>query len=279
MGTAPDHSVFGRGHRTKDARPVFWQELWRHELEALRMDRPVVIVPVGSVEQHGPHCPLDVDIVDALALATATAEAMRPLPIIVSPPIWMGLAHYKKGHIGTITLGFETYIAVVSDICRSIHANGFERIILLNGHGGNRSINQALSIKLAEENIFILPITYWDMIQEFLDSQSDRDHGSIGHAGEWETSLQLFLRPDLVDTTRIQGDEPRPDLSPDVQRFARFAERRREREGGVHGDPTVATGEKGERLFAAATEMLIKTVGEVRELPVPHYREFGSYCP
>src|SRR5690242_3940989 len=149
-----DFSVFGHGHRQANTRPVFWQELWRDELEELRRDRPVVIVPVGSVEQHGPHLPLDVDIVDALALAAATAEAMRPAPVIVSPPIWNGLAHYKMGHIGTITLRFETYIAVVSDICRSIHANGFERIILLNGHGGNKAINQAIGVKLAEEDIF-----------------------------------------------------------------------------------------------------------------------------
>ena len=139
---------------------------------------------------------------------------MRPAPVIVSPPIWSGLAHYKKGHIGTITLSFETYIAMVCDVCRSIHANGFERIVLLNGHGGNRAINQALGVKLAEEDIFILPITYWDMIQEILDTESIRDHGSIGHAGEWETSLQLYLRPELVDWSRVRGDEERPDLCP-----------------------------------------------------------------
>lgn len=274
-----DYSVFGRGHRQDGQRPVFWQELWRHELEELRRDRPVVIVPVGSVEQHGPHCPLDVDIVDALALAVATAEAMRPVPVIVSPPIWSGLAHYKMGHIGTISLRFDTYVAVVSDVCRSIHANGFERIILLNGHGGNRAINQAIAVKLAEEDIFILPITYWDMVQDFLDTESERDQGSIGHAGEWETSLQLYLRPDLVDRTRIKGDEERPDLSPETRRFTAFAERRRERAGGVHGDPTVGTAEKGERLFTAARDALIKTVAEYRALPVRHYREFGSYCP
>lgn len=274
-----DYSIFGSGHRRNGQRPVFWHELWRHELEALARDRPVVIVPVGSVEQHGPHLPLDVDIVDALALAVAGAEAMRPAPVIVAPPIWSGIAHYKMGHIGTISLRFETYVAVVSDVCRSIHANGFERIVLLNGHGGNRAINQALAIKLAEEDIFILPITYWDMVQDILDTESERDHGSIGHAGEWETSLQLYLRPDLVDRTRIRGDEERADLTPETRRFTGFAERRRERAGGVHGDPAVASVDKGERLFTAARDRLIAVVQEYRALPVRHYREFGSHCP
>jgi len=274
-----DYSVFGTGHRAHGQRPVFWQELWRHELEELCRDRPVVIVSVGSVEQHGPHCPLDVDIVDALALAAATAEALRPDPVVVSPPIWSGLAHYKLGHIGTITLKFETYVALVCDVCRSIHANGFERIILLNGHGGNRAINQAIAVKLAEEDVFILTITYWDMVQELLDTKSERDHGSIGHAGEWETSLQLYLRPELVDHERIQGDEERPDFSPEIRRFTGFAERRRERAGGVHGEPIVATAEKGERLFLAARDALVRVVEEYRALPVRHYREFGSHCP
>lgn len=273
-----DYGVFGRAQRRAGKRPVLWQEHLRHELHAAAGQRPVVIVPCGSVEQHGAHCPLDVDIVDALALAVATAEAIAEFPVIVAPPIWSGLAHYKLGHIGTITLRFETYVAVVADVCRSIHANGFERIVLLNGHGGNRSINQALSIKLSQDDVFILPITYWDMIPDFLATESERDRGSIGHAGEWETSLQLFLRPELVDMSRARAGEERQELSDGSRAFAAFAERRRERSGGVHGDPTVATAEKGERLFRAARDALVRTVREHHDLPVRHYREFGSDC-
>jgi creatinine amidohydrolase len=274
-----EYGVFGRGRRSAGQRPVFWQELLRHEIEAIRDDRPVVIIPTGSVEQHGPHCPLDVDIVDALAIAVAAAEAAPHLPIVVAPPIWMGLSHYKMGHIGTITVQFETYVAVLCDVCRSIHANGFERIIVLNGHGGNRALNQAIAIKLAEEDVFILPITYWDMVSDMLQRESERDAGSIGHAGEWETSLQLFLRPALVDMSRAQADAERPDLSSEVRTFTAFAERRRERASGVHGDPSVATAAKGERLFLAARDALLRVVQEVRELPVRRYHEFEQDLP
>ncbi len=269
-----DFGVFGHGRRSPGQRPIFWQEFLRHELEAVKGDRPVVIVPTGSVEQHGPHCPLDVDIVDALAIAYGAAQAAPEIPIIVAPPVWMGLSHYKMGHIGTITVQFETYVAVLCDVCRSIYAHGFERIIVLNGHGGNRALNQAIAIKLAEEDIFILPITYWDMVTDFLARESERDAGSIGHAGEWETSLQLFLRPELVDMSRAHADAERPDLSAATRAFTAFAERRRERAGGVHGDPTVASAEKGKRLFLAARDTLLQTVREMRELPVRHYREF-----
>lgn len=267
-----DFSLFGSGIAGR--KRVFWQELWRHELEEIVRHEPVVIVPTGSVEQHGPHLPLDVDIVDAHAIAAAAAMGIDDFPVVVSPPIWTGLSHYKQGHPGTITLKMETYIEVVCDVCRSIHGNGFERIVVLNGHGGNRSINQAISIKLTEEDIFILPITYWDMVSAFLLEHSQRDAGSIGHAGEWETALQLYLRPDLVCHDRITGDDDRPDLPAEIRQFAAFAERLRERAGGVHGDPTTATAEQGKRLFDASVEALTSTLRAYHNLPVRHYREF-----
>lgn len=270
----PNTSLFGDG--SPGRKRVFWQELWRHELEEAAQQEPVVIIPTGSVEQHGPHLPLDVDIVDAHVIAAAAASAIEDFPVLVAPPIWTGLSHYKQGHIGTITLSMETYIAVVADICRSIHRNGFERIVLLNGHGGNRSINQAIGIKLAEEDIFILPITYWDMVTDLLLSSSETDQGSIGHAGEWETSLQLYLRPALVGQSRMTGDEVRPDLGPDVRRYTAFAERLLEREGGVHGNPATATAAKGQLLFEAARDELVRAIFEFRALPVRHYREFMS---
>jgi creatinine amidohydrolase len=265
-------SVCGIGHPLGER--VLWQEQWRQELETLATQSPVVIVPTGSVEQHGPHLALDVDIVNALAIAVAAAHEVSDFPVLVAPPIWTGLSHYKQGHIGTITVRMETFVDLVCDVCRSIHDNGFERIVLLNGHGGNRAINQAITIKLSEEDIFLLPITYWDMVPLLLEGASERDGGSIGHAGEWETSLQLYLRPDLVASDRIRGDEERQDLTAAVRRYTAFAERRRERAGGVHGDPTEATAGKGKLLFDAARDELVRALREFHAMPVRHYGEF-----
>jgi creatinine amidohydrolase len=174
-------------------------------------------------------------------------------------------------------LSVETFIALVSDVCRSIWANGFKRIILLNGHGGNRDIQRVISIKLAEEDIWVLPITHWEMVQPVMVT-GDFDH-FIGHGGEWETSLQLYLRPELVDTSRIVADEERPGFSRDILAFTGFPERRREREHGVHGNPTTASAEKGERFFTAAKNTLIEVCRQYHTQPVRDYREFGSHCP
>lgn len=276
---ASDVSVFGEGQRATGGKTVHWQEMWRHELLGALEDDPVVIVPVGSVEQHGPHSPMDVDISHTQAMAVETARAIAEFPTIVAPPVWSGLTHYNLGEVGTITVSVETFIALVSDICRSIWANGFRRLILLNGHGGNRAILQVISIKLAEEDIWVLPISFWDMVMPVLTNEAETDRGFIGHGGEWETSLQLYLRPTLIERSRMVADPERPGFSEDILAFTGFPERRRERKHGVHGDPTMASAEKGERLFLAAKERLVEVCRQYHRLPVRGYREFGSHCP
>lgn len=274
-----DCSVFGSGQRASLGKSVHWHEMWRHELLATLEHDPVVIVPLGSIEQHGPHCPMDVDISHTQALATATAFAIDEFPVIVAPPVWIGLTHYNMGEIGTITASVETYVALLSDVCRSIWANGFHRVVTLNGHGGNRDIARVVSTRLAEEDVWVLPITYWEMVPDVLRSHADTDMGFIGHGGEWETSLQLYLRPEMIAKERMVADSERPGLSSEILRFTGFPERRREREHGVHGNPMTASAEKGERLFNAARDALIRVCREYHALPVRSYREFGSHCP
>src|SRR5437763_15545947 len=133
---------------------VLWQEMWRHEVaEALKHD-PVVIVPVGSVEQHGPHCPMDVDIVGPFSMAVRTAQRVEDFPVIVAPPVWSGFTHYNMGFPGTISLRIETFLNLLADICRSIAANGFRRIVVITGPGGNDPPNRAAANPTPEDNAF-----------------------------------------------------------------------------------------------------------------------------
>ncbi len=264
---------------TASGKKVLWQELLRHELLAALENRPVVIVPVGSVEQHGPHCPQDVDISIPYALAMHVADRVDDFPVIVAPPVTFGFTHYNMGEVGTITLGLETFIAVLCDVAGSIWANGFRRIVLLNGHGGNEAPTWSASVKLAEEDVWALAITYWNMAPDELRAWSEADGGSIGHGGEWETSLQLYLRPHLVDPTLMVKDEWRRQFGPAVQRYAQFPERRREMEHGVMGDPFAASADKGEHLFNVLAERLTALVRDYHAAEPPAYREFGSHCP
>jgi creatinine amidohydrolase len=181
------------------------------------------------------------------------------------------------GEVGTITLGLEVFISVLCDVSRSIWANGFHRIILLNGHGGNEAPTWVASVKLAEEDVWALALTYWNMALDELRAMSDADD-SIGHGGEWETSLQMYLRPDLVDASLMVKDEWRRHFSPEVQKYAVFPERRREMANGVMGDPFVASAEKGEALFNVFLDRLVMLCRDYHEAEPPRYKEFGSHC-
>ena len=252
----------------------------RHEFEAALQNDPVVIVPVGSVEQHGPHCPMDVDIAAPVHMAVEVARRVEEFPVVVAPPIWSGFTHYNMGFPGTISLRLETFQMLLADVFRSIHANGFERIVSLNGHGGNAAPCRAVSWQVAEEDIFTLSFNWWDTVEQELRAWSATDEG-VGHGGEWETAVQLHLREHLVDKSRMVKDETGTQPFGGELGFAVFAERRRDtREGtGVMGDATAATAAKGKRIFELACGRLEKLVREYHGLPVRHYREFGSHCP
>ena len=90
--------------RPPSGKKVLWQEMLRHEFMSALEDRPVVIVPVGSVEQHGPHCPMDVDISIPYHLAIRAADAIDDFPVIVAPPVTYGFTHYNMGEVGTSTV-------------------------------------------------------------------------------------------------------------------------------------------------------------------------------
>ncbi len=258
-------------------RKILWQEMLRHEFEEAVTQAPVVIVPVGSVEQHGPHCPMDVDISAPFHMAAEVARRVEDFPVIVAPPIWSGFTHYNMGFAGTISLRLETFQALVADVCRSIHANGFERIVTLNGHGGNAAPCRAVSWQLAEEDVFTLSFSWWDAVAAELREWSATCEG-VGHGGEWETAVQLHLRAQMVDMERASADD---SLTAPLEGlpFAEFAERRRDTAAGtgIMGDALAASAEKGGRIFELTCRRLEELARRYHELPVRHYREFGSF--
>jgi creatinine amidohydrolase len=271
-------SMYRASFKEGDTRKVLWQEMLRHEFaEALSQD-PVVIVPTGSVEQHGPHCPVDVDIAGPFEIAVAVARAVTEFPVIVAPPLSLGFAHYNLGHEGTITLRLETYQAVLADVLRSLAENGFLRIVVINGHGGNRGPNRSVIAQVAEDDIFPIGFSYWEAAMEEMAAWAEADGGWIGHGGEWETSLMMHLRPQLIDRERMGADTFPNPYSEDLRAFAEYAERRRDTGGrsGIMGNALVATPEKGERLFNLLVEKTSRLVREMHAAPVRGYLELYS---
>ncbi|WP_210588508.1 mycofactocin biosynthesis peptidyl-dipeptidase MftE [Streptomyces sp. GESEQ-35] len=195
-------------------------------------DRPLVLVPLGSVEQHGPHLPLDTDTRIADAVARGAARRL-PGPVLVAPPVAYTASGEHQSFPGTVSIGNEALRCVLLELVRSLSLwSG--RIVFVNGHGGNvRCLAEAVG-RLTEEG-------------HDVEWAPCFPAGGDAHAGHTETSLMLHLAPDLVDMTRARPGNPAPlaELMPALLAGGVGAVS----PSGVLGDPTTATAEDGARLL------------------------------
>jgi creatinine amidohydrolase len=247
---------------------ILWQDFTSPELGALAVAGAVVIVPIGAIEQHGPHLPVSTDITCAFAVAQGAATAIDEFPVVVAPPVSWGVSPHHMGFPGTITLSIEVFVGLLCDICRSIARHGFRRILLINGHGGNAEAVGVAAQQLSIEGIFVAATTYFGLIVDELRAIGESPLGGMSHACEMETSLLLKLCPELVHMELAVPDVRQGHTSfftwdmrdPKPVYFA--YDMKRDSNQGVIGDPTLATLEKGAFIYAAAIE---KTAAFLRE--------------
>jgi len=237
---------------------VAWTRLTAAEIQARATPATVVIIPVASVEQHGPHLATGVDMWLAGAVAERTARKLQATgtTALVTPPLWAGLAEHHMAFGGTVTLDEAGFAAMVGGVARSVARHGFRRIALLNGHGGNVEAIQTLAIVLTRETgVPVVGVTYWlantDTFGAILEAQPN-----VMHACEAETSMMMAVQPDCVRAEAIARAVPKrfaPPAPPGFKRHRGFAEMT---DTGVIGDPRAASAEKGERLLDAASTRL-----------------------
>lgn len=217
----------------------------------------VVIVPIGSTEQHGPHLPVDVDSRLATEIAGRIAKLVSArTPILVLPTLWVSLAEHHMNFAGTLALDFATLRAVLNCVVGSLAKHGYSKILLLNGHGGNTAALAVVADELSRRReIPLASVTYWDAAStafaSILDGQTN-----LRHACEAETSMVLAIAPHLVDVAEAQRVEaPRDGLGPigGVVRPRRIEEWS---PSGVVGTPALATAEKGDLLLNAAADAI-----------------------
>lgn len=246
---------------------VRWGELTRTDL-AERTDS-VVLLPTGATEQHGSHLPVDTDTSHAAAVAEAAAE--RDGDALVLPALPYGYSPHHGGAAGTVSLSSETFLGVVGDVLTSLGDAGFHRIVVVNGHGGNRALlKTAASDFRAERDRSVAVVSFWDLASDVIEATRKSETGGISHAGELETALQLHLREALVgedreDFVRADREEQlRTDLfgSGPVYYPKHFDAMT---ETGVSGKPSAADSEFGERVFEAAADALAGFVAAYRE--------------
>lgn len=257
-------------------RTVYWQKLRRPEITAARDEGAVVLVPIGSTEQHGAHLAVDMDIATATAVCARAAEQVTDFPVLVAPPVWSGYSPHHMDNPGTITLRFSTFAAVITDVVDSILQHGFRHVVLINGHGGNIGHLSALATRLSTSGRPVAFASWWNLVGADFATILDGDLKGVGHACEAETSCYLALDPSGVDLTLAVRQDPDSHIVPiDQQAFSvagvAFSPIFLAESPGVHGDPTLATAEKGERILTLAASRLAAFVRSYRtvELAAP----------
>src|SRR6186713_1326863 len=166
---------------------VLWKELTAEDLRARAKADAVVILPVASIEQHGPHLPVGVDTILTEAVCKRAAEAVTKTPVVVAPVLWCGMAEHHMAFGGTFTFDIPTYRAVLLCFLKSIARHGFKRVFIVNGHGGNiAALNSFLPDFARETHLKLYATTYFELSRAEL-AQFLEDQESVQHACEVET--------------------------------------------------------------------------------------------
>jgi len=206
--------------------------------------QPILVVPVGSLEQHGPHLPLDTDTRIALALAEHVC-GLRP-DLVLGPAIAIGASGEHAGFPGTLSIGTDALATVLVETARS--ADSFRGVVFVNGHGGNRDAVLAARAILHHEHRTVVA---W----------SPSIPGGDAHAGHSETSILLAIDPDCVRVSAMEPgvSEPMSELLETLQ----LEGVRAVSPNGVLGDPTTATAAHGNELFLTLVADLANTIDKV----------------
>lgn len=234
-------------------------DLTSEEVQAARGRARVAILPVGATEQHGPHLAVATDARIAEAFAERLGDELGS-DALVCPPVPYGLSEHHAAFPGTLTLTPSTFIAVMSDLVKSLSSQGFERIVIVNGHGGNMEALSLVSRQVRyEDGIQVASIMWAKLARDVCAAEAVGT--AYGHACELETSLAMALAPELVRKERIVAPDPMPQIeplsappAPFVDVAVRFDEITHD---GVYGNPQHANVELGQRILQVALERAV----------------------
>ncbi len=260
--------------------PGWWQEVRSPEFDELDPERTVAVLPVGAIEQHGPHLPVMVDAcLNAAVIERALALLPAGTPVLVLPMTAVGKSDEHRDYKGTLTLSAETLTRVWYEIGASVRRAGVRKLLLFNSHGGQPQVMQIVARQLRIDHGMLAVAANWFSwgLPPDLFTDQELSHGI--HAGAIETSMMLALHPDLVRQDLVQDFAP-ATLEDEVAYprlralgAAGFGWQAQDlHPTGGAGDARGATAEAGRAILSHAAQRLAELLEELVRYPLARIR-------
>ena len=237
-------------------------------LREVPRERTVILAPIAACEQHSRHLPAFTDTF----LVTAVAEGVEqrlPGSVLLLPTLWFGASGHHLRFGATLSAEVDTHVDMLCDLLVPLLEDGYQRFLVLNGHGGNIDTMHVALRRLQPRyrQRLLTAASYWELAEKELAGLARGPRKSMGHACEFETSMTLALRPDLVRKEEIQDDPPRDD--PVLRGLFTPEDMKQRTDHGAVGYPEQASAESGRVFLGVAIERTAEVVQTLLRRPLP----------
>jgi len=254
-------------------RKIWLQDMtWEEVDEAIKRTKGVILIPVGSIEQHARHLPLGTDSYCAIEVCV---DAAKEADALVAPPIWYGWSIQHMAYPGTVSIDAKLLIDFTVEICKSLSRHGFNKILIVNGHriSNNPWIQLAATEAREATGSIVIPIDIAYLAREIW---SELEFGPLGHGDEAETSHMLFIKPDLVYMHKAFNEYRKKEFLYDVDPLStrdtilytpsspKVNLARKDISGGGSGNPKSSDKSKGELLHKHIVKRLVELINYIR---------------
>jgi creatinine amidohydrolase len=228
-------------------------------LREVSRDRTVVVVPIAACEQHSRHLPVFTDTILVTGVAEG-AEALRPKTILLLPTMWFGASHHHLPFGATLSASVDHHVDLICELVTPLLEDGYKRFLILNGHGGNIDTMQVALRRLQPKyrDRLMTAASYWDLAAKELADLAEGPRKEMGHACEFETSMVMALRPELVRGEQIANDNEQKD--PVMRGLYISADMKQRTRDGAVGYPELATPEKGKKFLTASINRVVEVI-------------------
>jgi creatinine amidohydrolase len=240
------------------------------DVKELLKETDMVILPVGTIENNGPHLPLSNDGIVAEGVANRLAEETG---IPVAPMIPWGESRVQMGFPGTITIRADVLAELVRDIALSLKRHGFRRILAISPHAPNQAVLGSIGQELREEGILFVIVDFWNLLRKFCMELAETKDLPTSHGSELFASTVMAFRPEWVDMSKAVKEMPGEIFErkyyTDGAIVTTFPDWKKVSKSGITGDPIKASKEKGEEIVKRCMPYLVKLVKDMLEADLP----------